>query len=413
MASTIANMFVGIGFDFDKNSTKGVESAMDSFKSKAIMVGAAAAGAFGLKKTSDWAQATDDLGKFSERFGVAASDVSAFDRALQHAGGSAGEFQGVIANLSQKQSLTGADKATMLAGAARDGIAGAVQSVIDATDATEGFLKAADAIQGMSPDKQERFFKTMGFSDAQVRLLREGRSEIMKTVAKEKQMRDVSDEMTKTSAEFNDTMQNMGTILAGISDHVFMPVTKALTGIVAGMNDWLMTNFELITSGIDSFMDLLGDNVLFVAGAVALLTAAKILKGLRAFLFLLESIAAVKGLTSVAGKLGKIGRVVGFMGKAVLRVIPIVGALVTAFEAGSFIFDKFFGGDEKQGSKGAAAKDANAAASASQKNVSVATTHNVTVDVLSKDDHIEAKVKDIQNTENQQTIDALASPVRG
>jgi hypothetical protein len=413
MASTIANMFVGIGFDFDKNSTKGVESAMDSFKSKAIMVGAAAAGAFGLKKTSDWAQATDDLGKFSERFGVAASDVSAFDRALQHAGGSAGEFQGVIANLSQKQSLTGADKATMLAGAARDGIAGAVQSVIDATDATEGFLKAADAIQGMSPDKQERFFKTMGFSDARVRLLREGRSEIMKTVAKEKQMRDVSDEMTKTSAEFNDTMQNMGTILAGISDHVFMPVTKALTSIVAGMNDWLMANFELITSGIDSFMDLLGDNVLFVAGAMALLTAAKILKGLRALLFLLESIAAVKGLTSVAGKLGKIGRVVGFVGKAVLRVIPIVGALVTAFEAGSFIFDKFFGGDEKQGSKGSAAKDANAAASASQKNVSVATTHNVTVDVSSKDDHIEAKVKDIQNTENQQTIDAIASPVRG
>lgn len=413
MASTIANMFVGIGFDFDKNSTKGVESAMDSFKSKAIMVGAAAAGAFGLKKTSDWAQATDDLGKFSERFGVAASDVSAFDRALQHAGGSAGEFQGVIANLSQKQSLTGADKATMLAGAARDGIAGAVQSVIDATDATEGFLKAADAIQGMSPDKQERFFKTMGFSDAQVRLLREGRSEIMKTVAKEKQMRDVSDEMTKTSAEFNDTMQNMGTILAGISDHVFMPVTKALTSIIAGMNDWLMANFELITSGIDSFMDLLGDNVLFVAGAMALLTAAKILKGLRAILFLLESIAAVKGLTSVAGKLGKIGRVVGFVGKAVLRVIPIVGALVTAFEAGSFIFDKLFGGDKKQGSKGSAAKDANAAASASQKNVSVATTHNVTVDVSSKDDHIEAKVKDIQNTENQQTIDAIASPVRG
>ncbi len=413
MASTIANMFVGIGFDFDKNSTKGVESAMDSFKSKAIMAGAVAAGAFGLKKTGDWAKATDDLGKFSERFGVAASDVSAFDRALQHAGGSAGEFQGVIANLSQKQSLTGADKATMLAGAAREGIAGAVQSVIDATDATEGFLKAADAIQGMSPDKQERFFKTMGFSDAQVRLLREGRSEIMKTIAKEKQMRDVSDEMTKTSAEFNDTMQNMGTILAGISDHVFMPVAKALTNIVAGMNDWLMANFELITSGIDSFMSFLGDNVLFVAGAVALLTAAKILKGLRAFLFLLESIAAVKGLTGVAGKLGKIGRVVGFMGKAVLRVIPIVGALVTAFEAGSFIFDKFFGGDEKQGSKGAAAKDANAAASASQKNVSVATTHNVTVDVSSKDDHIEAKVKDIQNTENQQTIDALASPVRG
>lgn len=414
MASTIANMFVGIGFDFDKNSVKDVESAMDSFKSKAIMVGAAAAGAFGLKKTGDWAKATDDLGKFSERFGVAASDVSAFDRALQHAGGSAGEFQGVIASLSQKQSLTGADKATMLAGAARDGIAGAVQSVIDATDATEGFLKAADAIQGMSPAKQERFFQTMGFSDAQVRLLREGRTEIMKTVSKEKQMRNITDDMTKTSAEFNDEMQNLGTMLAGISDHVFLPITERLTGIVRGMNDWLMVNFEFLTSGIDSFFETLGDGIYFAAAAVALLVAAKMLKGLQTFLFLLESIAAVRGLTSVAGAFGKIGKAIGFVGKIALRAIPAVGAIMAAVEAGSWVFDKLTGGgDENPKGDAAKAAEKDAAKGATGKKVDVSGTQTVKVEVSSKEDHIETKVKDIQSTENQQTIDAMATPQRG
>lgn len=399
MASTIANMFVGIGFDYDKNSVKGINSAMDSFKSKAIMVGAVAAGAFALKKTNDWAKATDDLGKFSQRFGVAASDVSAFDRALQHAGGSAGEFRGVIANLTQKQSLTGADKATMLAGAAREGIAGAVQSVIDATDATEGFLKAADAIQGMSPEKQERFFKTMGFSDSQVRLLRQGREEIMKTVTKEKSMRDITDDMTKSSAEYNDAMQNLGTVLAGISDHVFAPITERLTGIVRGMTDWLMLNFDFITSGIDSFFQILGDNIYYLGLMVGLLVAASTLKGLRTFLFYLESIAAVKGLGGIAGKLGKLGKVAGMAGKMALRAVPVIGAVMigkdiydSATEEGGMIK----GGIDKMGDW--------------MHGRSSGTTHNVNVEVSSKDEHIDAKVKDINSTDNQNAMDSLTSP---
>ena len=102
MAKTISNLLVGIGFDLDKKSTDNVSSGIDSIKSKALKLGSIVAGAFGIKAlTADFADAKDDLGKFSEVFGVTADNINAFGNALRLEGGTLQGFMSQLANLER------------------------------------------------------------------------------------------------------------------------------------------------------------------------------------------------------------------------------------------------------------------------------------------------------------------------
>ena len=291
--NVISSLLVGIGFQVDEKSADNVESSIDSIQSKALQLGSLVAGAFGANAlTFGFASAYDELGKFGQRFNVAAEDVITFDRALQHAGGTAGEFYGSVARLTQLQSLSAQGKAGVLSGLAPEGISDQVARVINASDALEGFLSAADAMEGLDLKRQERFIQALGFTDAEVGLLRSGRDGILAAVDAERKLRPVTDEMTDSAARFNDEYQDIQTNVGGFSDRIATPLVKGIADVVGETNKWIATNRELINQFASFSGELIGDNIKLISVALGSFAAAGVIAGLKSVATLVAGISA-------------------------------------------------------------------------------------------------------------------------
>ena len=291
MAKTISNLLVGIGFDLDKKSTDKVSSGIDGVKSKALKLGSIVAGAFGIKAlTSDFANAKDDLGKFSEVFGSTADSINAFGNALKLEGGTLGGFMSQLASLEKFRAGLAVGDAGFIAAAGRAGLD--TQALIDAKDATEGYLTLADQFQKMTKQERINAADALGLDEASIRLLSKGREGIEEVVERQRKMRPVTNEMTKAAAEFNDEFQDLTTNIGGFADKISAKVLPQINNVVSGMNDWISSNRELLNSGTDTFLDSVSENILSIAASLGLVTAG-------------SGLALAGAITSKAG--GKLG----------------------------------------------------------------------------------------------------------
>ena len=294
MANTISNLLlIGIGFQVDDKSADNVESSIDNIQSKALQLGSLVAGAFGANAlTFGFASAYDELGKFGQRFNVAAEDVITFDRALQHAGGTAGEFYGSVARLTQLQAQSQQNKAGILAGLAPEGISDQVSRVINASDALEGFLVAADALEGLDLKRQERFIQALGFTDAEVGLLRSGRDGILAAVDAERKLRPVTDDMTNAAAAFNDQWQDINSNVGGFADRIATPLVKGISEVIGKTNQWIGVNREIINQFASFGGKVIGDNIEIISVALGSFAAAGVIAGLKSVATLVAGISA-------------------------------------------------------------------------------------------------------------------------
>ena len=272
MANTITNFLVGVGFDFDTKSADQIGSSIDGVKSKALQLGAVVVGAFGVKAlTTDFAQANDSLGKFSQTFGVTADDVSSFGRALQHEGGSVESFVSQLEGLERLRAGTKQGDFGFVAAAQLAGID--TQPFLEATNATEAYLALAEQFRNLSGQQRINAAAAFGLDDASIRLLSRGRDGVESLVAQQKLMRPVTDEMTQASAEFNDQMQDLSTNVGGFADKISERLLPEINNVIDGMNNWIGVNRELANSGIDKFLDFAIDNPSAVAAGTGLATA--------------------------------------------------------------------------------------------------------------------------------------------
>ncbi len=310
-AKVISSLLVGIGLDFDEKSTKGIDSSFDQVKSSALKLGAVIAGAFGINKlTSGFSESNDVLGKFSETYGVIANDVAAFDRALQHSGGQAGEFISLLESLEKLRAGTRVGDFGFVPAAEKAGID--TKSFIDAENTIDAFLSMADVFSKSSTQKRFNMAEAMGLSDAAIRMLGQDRSNLLETVDAERNRRPITQEMLDLSRDFNDQWQDMNTNIGRVADTISVKILPHVNSLLVGFNNWLEANDELIDSGVDEFIKKVADNIELVAVGVAALAAPSLLFGL--------------GL--VAKTLGGIA-----------RMVPVAGAGVGGFMLGEKIHD--------------------------------------------------------------------------
>lgn len=270
MAKTISNFLVGIGFDLDKKSVDGVASGIDNVKSKALKLGSVVAGAFGVKAlTSDFANAKDDLGKFAQVFGVTANDVNAFGNALKLEGGTLEQFMSQLSQLEQFRAGLTIGDADFLAQAGRAGLD--VSGLINAKDATEGFLELADQFQAMTQLQRLNAANSLGLDEATIRLLSKGRAEIEKVVDVQRRMRPITDEMTESSRIFNEQNKNLTTNIGGFADQISTKLLPQINNVLAGMNDWIEANRTLLKSGLDSLLDAVDGSLVSIAASLGLI----------------------------------------------------------------------------------------------------------------------------------------------
>jgi hypothetical protein len=309
MPNTINNFLVGIGFDLDKKSTDSVASGIDGVKSKALQLGSVVAGAFGIKAlTNDFASAKDELGKFAEVFGVSADDVNAFGNAMRLEGGTLEGFMSQLASLEKFRAGLATGDAGFIEAAGRAGLD--IKGLIEAENATEGFLNLADQFQRMNQQQRLNAASALGLDDASIRLLSNGREEILKVVDAQRQMRPVTDEMTESAAEFNDELLDLTTNIGGFADKISMNLMPQINDVLGGMNDWIGLNRELINSGLDTFFDSIDESAVAIAASLGLITAGSATLaagGLATKIGLTGTGAALAGTGGLAAKTGGVG----------------------------------------------------------------------------------------------------------
>ena len=238
MAETIQNFLVGIGYDYDEKGQNQIASGIDGLASKALMLGSVIAGAFGISAlTTDFANASDTLGKFSETFDMTANDVAGLGRAIQLEGGT---FESMVSQLEAIERLR-AMRPDEIGGFFADaGIVGFDPSVIlNAKNATEAYIALGDVMKRASQDKRLQIADVLGLDPASIRLLSLGTDEVRSLVEQMKAARPVTDDMTKSSAEFNNQLFMMKTNIGAISDSVANELLPSLTESMGGFNEFM------------------------------------------------------------------------------------------------------------------------------------------------------------------------------
>lgn len=244
MAKTISNLLVGIGFDLDKKSTDNVSSGIDSIKSKALKLGSIVAGAFGIKAlTADFADAKDDLGKFAEVFGSTADNINAFGAALRLEGGTLQGFMSQLANLEKFRAGLAVGDAGFIAAAGRAGLD--TQALIEAKNATEGYLTLANQFQRMTRQQRINAADALGLDEASIRLLSKGRKGIEKVVEQQRRLRPITLDMTEEAAKFNDNTQMLLDNMGAVADKFSLILMPSINEALESVNEWFDKNRDL------------------------------------------------------------------------------------------------------------------------------------------------------------------------
>ncbi len=280
MANVLSSFLIGVGFDYDQKGQKEIGSGIDGLKSKALQLGSVVAGAFGVKAlTSDFAKSRDEIGKFSDTFGVLPEDVFALGKALEHEGGSVDSFMSQLANLEKMRAGILAGDASFISAAGRAGITD-TSIITNAENATDAYLALGDVFAGLSQQERLNAADALGFDEASIRLLSNGSDAVSTLVDRQKNIRTVTREMTEQAALFNDEMQDMLGYIGGFADNISMKALPEINKMIGGMNEWLGVNKEFIDQNMDEVLDAVGDHLGGVAAAGALLASGGLLTGL-------------------------------------------------------------------------------------------------------------------------------------
>lgn len=314
MPNTISNFLVGIGLDttdFDKGARK-VDSGLGSISKSALQLGAVVAGAFGVGQlTMGFADAKDELGKFSQVFGVIPNEVAAIGRALEHEGGSLESFMSELAGIERLRASTPQEIGSLFASA---GIVGVDPSfILDAKNATEAYLNFSKIMEGASGKKRLQIAKVFNLSDASVRLLSNYRQKVDDLVEAQRKLRPITAAMTQEAARFNDETQDLLTGIGSIADDISIKLLPPISDAVEGMNNWISANREVISSGIDETFNLMGDSLAEISLAVAAIVSSGFFAGMAG---LAKSVPLVGGGLSTMAVAAKNLSLVGAAGAA-------------------------------------------------------------------------------------------------
>ncbi len=254
IGKVISSLLVGIGFDVDKKSTDKVASSIDGIKSKALKLGAIVAGAFGIKAlTSDFAAAKNDLGNFSDIIGVSASDVQAFGSAMRLERGSLEGFMAQLESIERFRAGILVGDLGFLVAAKKAGID--TQAMIKAKDALGAFMSLANKVRDASKQGRINIARAVGLDDASLHFLSKGFEAAEEEVRKARDRRLITPEMLRISKEYNQQLEKMKDNIGGFADKVSTAFLPGINSMVAGMNDWLEVNRQVINSDIDKFFD--------------------------------------------------------------------------------------------------------------------------------------------------------------
>ena len=297
--ATISDFVVGLSLD-GRQFERGIrqaESSLNLFKSSALQVGAALAGAFSLDAmTFDFSRENLALDQLAKKLGVNRDSVYGLDRAFQAFGANAGESTSVLNSLADAQARLAMGDVSLAESLAKAGIS--PDSILKAKDSYTALMNLARQMHGMGRNQKLNIANILGLSDASLDALSQGDKYISQLSDAFISQRRHTNEMTLASREFTKAWVELTNALGGAIDPLSTQVTKMSTDVLKFLTD--------ATSEGSAFRDVL-KSVAENADKFAIALGALVgLKGLSATVATLASLSnAVRGLGLAFGVLAK------------------------------------------------------------------------------------------------------------
>lgn len=247
----------------DDNAQKTTTSLGSAFKA----VAALAAGflAVGSAKAT-FAETVADLatiGRTADSLGLAVEDVDAFGRSMVAMGGDAQGARDSLVDMAEsigeaiQDTESGRAKVYASMGIHLKDVNG------QAITATEGMLRLAEAVQGMSKEEAIFRIKELGITDNRtVELILKGRKEMERMLAVQKEQSGVTKEAVENAAKYNAALGRLNNAQDSIATQVVSALLPALTTVV-----------EVIAKGVE-WMRTNSTTVIAFFGAIAAIVAA-------------------------------------------------------------------------------------------------------------------------------------------
>jgi len=237
MAQVLTSFLVGLGFDYDRKGAKEIDAGIQSIKASALQLGAVVGGAFGMKAlTSDFAASTNTLTDFARVMGTGAEEVLALGNALRTEGGTLESFMSQIAGIERLRAGLLVGDAGFIAQAGRAGID--TGPLIAATNATEAYISLADQFARMTTQQRLNAAAALGLDEASIRLLSQGSTQVNALVAKFRDIRPLTGEMSQAARDFRDEWVELESNIGGVANAISEKILPVINDITRDVNSW-------------------------------------------------------------------------------------------------------------------------------------------------------------------------------
>lgn len=253
MAQVLTNFLVGLGFQYDSKGAKEIDAGIQSIKASALQLGAVVGGAFGMKAlTSDFAASTNTLTDFARVMGTGAEEVLALGTALRTEGGTLESFMSQIAGIERLRAGLLVGDAGFIAQAGRAGID--TGPLIAATNATEAYISLADQFARMTTQQRLNAAAALGLDEASIRLLSQGSAQVDALVAKFRDIRPLTGEMSQAARDFRNEWVELEGNIGGVADAISTQLLPVINDITGQINSWFGENRGDVRTGIRGFI---------------------------------------------------------------------------------------------------------------------------------------------------------------
>lgn len=202
------------------------------------------------------------IGRTADALGLPVEDVDAFGRAMQTMGGDAKDARDSLVDMAESMGEALQDTESARAEVyAKLGIS-LRDANGEAINATEGILRLADAVQGMSQEEAIFRIKELGITDNRtVEMVLKGRKELERMLGVQKEQSSVNKEAIENARRYTEALNGFQASVGSAGQSIMQTMIPALTAVVG----WLRTGMDWAQEHSDVIVAFLGT----VAAAIA------------------------------------------------------------------------------------------------------------------------------------------------
>lgn len=242
MANVITSFLVGIGYDTQelRKGEREISTSMEGVKSLASTTGAALSSAFlGVGATAaTTASRVNELRLSTNQLYTSTQYVNDYGNAIRSLGGNAGDAVGEITRVETAlNNLRNKGDASTFTDLAYYGVD--IQPLTNAESGGQFMERLAQQFPSLNRDQQQGVANTLGLSPASVELLRKGNDGYRQVLNNVHEVAGLSDDLIEKSREYNEAINKAQLSWEGISNTISQGVLPNMTSVVNKGNEFL------------------------------------------------------------------------------------------------------------------------------------------------------------------------------